>query len=176
MSQNSKKTSSVSVEQICKGFEILGIVEQELKEENPSKDKLTKLSESFLMAIPQKINTKDKSADVIDSLEKLAKKVELCEELGIAKDKISIKKVSVNGKNPFDVAFDKYKVKIQAVSDPEVEATIKRFGQLDILGYYHIFNLRAKLKIEKVFELTKKIKAPKKAIWVWSSAYQWGID
>jgi len=64
------------------------------------------------MAIPQKINTKDKSADVIDSLEKLAKKVELCEELGIAKDKISIKKVSVNGKNPFDVAFDKYKVKI----------------------------------------------------------------
>jgi len=38
--------------------------------------------------------------------------VELCEELGIAKDKISIKKVSVNGKNPFDVAFDKYKVKI----------------------------------------------------------------
>ena len=80
------------------------------------------------MTIPQKINARDRSADIIDSLEKLAKKVELCEELGNAKDKISIKKVSTDGKNPLDVAYENYKVKFNPVFDPEVESTIRRFG------------------------------------------------
>lgn len=149
-----------------------------MKEENPSNDKLTKLTEQFLMAIPQKINAKDRSADVIDSLEKLAKKVELCEELGNAKEKIAVKKVSTDGKNPLDVTFENYKVKFNPCLDEDALNTIKKFGSIDYLGFNNIYNLRAKVHIEKVYDLIydNPRELPKNAVWVWFPTCTWGME